>query len=84
MTSSRPIHDCPYCGRTKFADETLPCCVDDEYERLSPESKAQVDRAMRNYERRCKRESWAAKYDLLPKYGRGRGRSFTDEELYGE
>lgn len=29
MTGGRPIHDCPHCGRTKFADETLPCCVDD-------------------------------------------------------
>lgn len=29
MTRARTIHDCPYCGRTKFADETLPCCTDD-------------------------------------------------------
>lgn len=29
MTQGRPIHDCPYCGRTKFADETLPCCESD-------------------------------------------------------
>lgn len=53
---NRPIHACPYCGRTKFADETLFCCVDDEYERLPPESKAQVDSAMRSYERRCRKE----------------------------
>lgn len=29
MVRPRPIHDCPYCGRTKFADETLPCCESD-------------------------------------------------------
>lgn len=29
MTRPRPIHDCPYCGRTKSADDTLPCCEDD-------------------------------------------------------
>lgn len=29
MTRPRLIHDCPYCGRTKFADQTLPCCEDD-------------------------------------------------------
>lgn len=30
--------------------------IDEEFERLSPESQAQVLRAMRSYERRCKRE----------------------------
>lgn len=32
MTRPRLIHDCPYCGRTKFADEEFECCFDDEPE----------------------------------------------------
>jgi hypothetical protein len=32
MTRPRLIHDCPYCGRTKFADETLPCCESDFFD----------------------------------------------------
>lgn len=32
--------------------------IDEEYERLSPEGKAQVDRAMRSCERREKRTEW--------------------------
>ncbi len=32
MVRHRPIHDCPYCGRTKFADETLSCCVDPDWQ----------------------------------------------------
>lgn len=40
-------------------------CVDEEFERLSPESKAQVLRAERNYERRERRERFGEpeKYD---------------------
>ena len=52
----RVMCDCAYCGRTKFADETLSCCIDEEYEKLSPEGKLQVDGAMRNYARRERKE----------------------------
>lgn len=76
--NGRPIHDCPDCGRTKFADETLPCCVDEEFERLSPESKAQVERAMRSYERRCKRER------MQPKWDRGLGMYIDDVERFSQ
>lgn len=75
----RLIHDCPYCGRTKFADQVLPCCVDEEFERLSPESKEQVQRAMRNYERRERRE----KFGDPEKFDAGLGSYLTVGEEFG-
>jgi len=55
MTQGRPIHDCPYCGRTKFADETLPCCVDEA------KLDAAVERCLRRIKREARRE--AEKFD---------------------
>ena len=54
--------------------------IDEEYERLSPESKAQVDRAMRNYERRERRE----RFGDPEKYDRFTGSWMTEGEEMGQ
>lgn len=50
--------------------------IDEEYARLSPEHKAQVDRAMRNYERREKR--------VQPKWDRQLGMYIDEVEYFSQ
>ena len=54
--------------------------IDEEFSRLSPESKAQVLRAMRNYERRERRE----RLGDPEKYDRFTGSWMTESEEFGQ
>lgn len=54
--------------------------IDEEFEKLSPESKAQVERALRNYERREKRE----RFGEQERFNRDWGSWMTLGEEFGQ